>query len=1269
MLSSSIKQRINSTYAQYNDNTVELESRFGKLTQGGFKPGVTKEVFNRIRDHFEQRAQVIETRTTDYIGKNIRKTVTVPTVGSPQTIWITKNRLWSEDDPNYGIRYSMSREIPIHPVDNFVPETIREKNRYSYSVYKNMVRVDMTVVNMIQGVQGKTKEDSTTYEVEIELIDPKGIESFDKTTNIILYRLLDTIVLYNSREANALVNFVNMTMGSDKRGFIDHYMMVQARNLKLKDMVWGGLIGNKDTQYTVTHKTDGQRKLLVFHSSGIWLVAPPYSLNRISPNEIPGLTGTIIDGELVSLENRLEGAPKSRLWFLAFDCLAWNGNAGVQAQSHGIRMNYSQAVADAMKNELITVNTKSFRVFATPNNFFAVMRDMFREQEVLAYKQDGFMFTPTNAVYNPHSDNHPLYRRVLTDYPDICKWKPQDQLTIDFQIRWRATPDGPIIQLYVNDKGKPVLFRGTQMFPYDNDVDDRHVLTSGLPNDTIVEYGWDYTRNLFTPHKVRYDKTKPNKIDIAEDVWSDIQRPLDRETMMGQSLDLMRAYHNKIKKELYNEPTKTTGGTKGLTLLDIGSGRGGDVAKWRGYSKIVAVEPDEEHIQELNRRIQLNNMSDKVLVVHAGGQDIETIYRAVREFIGDRVDVVSMMLSMSFFWQNQSMVNRLVNTITSNIKRNGKIIFLTIDGDLVEQTFEPAMDTGPAVTRLDLGPATLNYVPNKTPKELHIHIEGTIVQDQTEWLVRLSDLIIPLRTMGFDFQYRKRADEERLLNNYEITMTQMYTYAIIHTVNPNIILPEINHVLPGAEISPGLQTNPNEIPQIIPKVIAELVTDEPIINIETKNNDYPPQPVPGLPPIEGLNDVDILPDPMNISEKTDEKMEEKEIKKIEIKEKMNQFPLTQTVGLPGLPGLPGITGAPSGQTLGLPNVPSVPGLPQVQLPGLPTGLPTTGALPLPNIPSVPGLPQVQLPGLSTTLPTGLPTAALPGLSTTLPTGIPTATSPTGIPTATLPGLPTVQGTIPPVTLPALPPLTGFGLPAVDVESELPLIPPDTYQRIIVTWYPNEQVVRIGAIGDGSCFFHATLNGYYPPYQNNSDAKNRRRFVSMLRRDIAYTLQMDDPENPGMTLWQTAANGQFEALYEQQLMGLNFDDVFGFPVDFSLEGLQRLFNSTSYLGNEVYQYASDMLGIDIYIMRLTNRDLYVHQNTSTRGVVRKVVVISGNGNHYETIGVERNGMFQTVFDQNDPFIVSLRRQIDDEGGAEIPQGFDGFEEIPEGLLYE
>jgi SAM-dependent methyltransferase len=1209
MLSADIKKLIDSTYTQYNDGSVEMEARFGVNTRNGFKPGVTRQVFNRIRDYFENKSTPQQSQTTDYIGKNVRKTVTNPIGdGSPEIIWIQKTRLWNQDDPNYGIRYSMSREINIDPVPNFTPDIIREKNRYSYYVYNGTVRIDITMVNMVQNVQNtgnvttyqgekKTNQDETKYEVELELLDPRGLNNFESALKVLLYRILDTLVLYTQDEFQQVISSVNRNLGSTLRGKIDHEPLVQARNLKLKDMVWGGLIGNKDTAYSVTHKADGTRKMMVFHSTGIWLITPPYSLNRIYNKEIPILTGTILDGEVVPLEKRKEGAPKTRIWYLVFDCLSVSGQYDIQNKPHKVRMNQAQMVADMplFKSEFIHVNTKTFKNFTTPFEFFNIMNDMFLEQKLIQYDQDGFMFTPVDYSYNPHSDKHPLYQRVLTKYPDICKWKPQDQLTIDFAIKWLPSPSGTrSIQLYSNEKGKLVLFKGTKAFPYTGTIDSTNPMTSELPNGTVVEYGWDYNKNIFIPHRVRFDKTKPNKMDIAEDVWMDIQNPLDQDTMTGKNLTLLRRYHNRIKEHLYSRETTHDKNDKTLTLLDIGSGRGGDVAKWkRRYSKVVAVEPNPEHIIELKRRIELHGMTDKVRIVNTGGEDIETIYKNVREFIGGRVDVVSMMLSMSFFWRSQSMVNRLVNTIISNIKPDGEFVFLTIDGDLVEQTFEHPPDKIP-ITQLDLGLATLRYFGNKTPKELHIHIEGTIVEDQTEWLVRLNDLTTPLREFGFDYIEHQRANEEEFLSNNEIILTQMYTYGVIankNKIEKKYELPDIDFVIPGKEKFPGLLTNPNEIPQI-----KDLINVENIIQEEIKSEDKMKNISTQLPPLPPAprGTARVKPIPVDIP-------------------LQDQTPQTNVI-LPPIPGtlptvpfaLPTVPGA-------LPTVPLVPGT----LPPVPGALPT--------IPLVPGsLPPV--------------TGVLPGVLPTVPV---------------TDNLPTLEQITKEIQLEELGNTDRHQTNIDDNmeddidEIELPLIPTDTYQYINVLWYPNEKVVRIGAIGDGSCFFHSVLGGYYPPYQNENNENVRRRFVQKLRRDIAYTLQMNDSENPGHTMWENAARGQFKNLYEQQKLGLVLDDGFGYYLDFSLEGLQQLFNSSRYLGDEVYQYASDILGIDIYVMRLTNKNLYVHLNTSKRGVERKAVVISGNGSHYETVGVERNGMFQTVFDSNDPFILAIKDQVEEE----------------------
>jgi hypothetical protein len=806
MLSTGLKNQIIQNFTQeklsktQHYSELELEARFGTVDKSGhFIPGVSRQVFNRVKSYFDSKAKVIHSKITDYIMGKVRKSI-ITVNESNQIEWITKERYWNQDDNNYNIRYSMSKETKVPPISDeyFKPETLREKNRYSYLVFNDSVRIDITIVNMVKlnANIGQNVHEKDTYEIEVELLKNENLDSFEKALAVTLKLVLDTISLYTEKERYQIVNEINSILGSSKRGVIDNFPIVQARNLKLRDMVYGGLIGNSNTGYSVTMKADGIRKLLFFAKTGVYLVSPPSSIMKISESEITSLTGTILDGEMIPLDKRLPGSPKTNIWYLTFDTLAWNRNINIQNTSHLERLNLAQKVADIIKSNLLQVNTKTFRSFQTPKEFFEIMRDMLRERYHLTYKQDGFMFTPQNVAYNPHSDNHPLYKRILTDMPDICKWKPKNELTIDFQIQWRmdsSLPSGRRIELYSNERGKPVLFS----FNGDIPIDHLNPLTINLPNNSIVEYGYDTEKKMLVPTRVRHDKVLPNKLDVARDVWSDIQDPIEESTLRGDDFILLRKYHNRIKKKLFDlvlqdsekEDPNFKKKQANKTLLDIGSGYGGDLGKWKIFDRIICVEPDPEHVKELEKRIVTYNMQDKIKIVIAGGQETKKIREAVEEFLGKgaKVDVVSSMLSLTFFWQSENLINSLVDTIVSNIKENGKYIFLTMDGELVEQTFEPKVNQNLPnrlnLNKLVLGPASLEYKGDVIPHELLINIKGTIVENQREWLVKLNDLILRMGNFGFTMSLVHKADEEKFLTEEEIIMTQMYTYGMFTRKN------------------------------------------------------------------------------------------------------------------------------------------------------------------------------------------------------------------------------------------------------------------------------------------------------------------------------------------------------------------------------------------------------------------------------------------------------------------------------------------------------
>jgi hypothetical protein len=195
---------------------------------------------------------------------------------------------------------------------------------------------------------------------------------------------------------------------------------------------------------------------------------------------------------------------------------------------------------------------------------------------------------------------------------------------------------------------------------------------------------------------------------------------------------------------------------------------------------------------------------------------------------------------------------------------------------------------------------------------------------------------------------------------------------------------------------------------------------------------------------------------------------------------------------------------------------------------------------------------------------------------------------------------------------------------------------DTYAPLTCLWYEN--LVRIATIGDGSCFIHAVLKAFYRQYQQNNDAQYRLNMAATVRRDLAIILGLENPAYTGHTYWETSSRGAFPRMVMQQI---NDEELVGdLRVDYSLSGLQRLFNSTSQLGDEVYTFVSDALNIDIYVLRATRDNLYPHYHTRRTGNLRNGIVVIGNMAHYETLAVDTDDGLQTVFSPGDPFLNAL-----------------------------
>jgi hypothetical protein len=330
------------------------------------------------------------------------------------------------------------------------------------------------------------------------------------------------------------------------------------------------------------------------------------------------------------------------------------------------------------------------------------------------------------------------------------------------------------LEFYAWSSNGLIKFVGSRRFPFDSSrIDQDSPLLSNVGTGSIVEFVYSFQSNLLVPTKIRSEKSKPNRIEFVIDNWNLIFDGITEDTLSGKDFKLLRKYFNRIKFSLFDR-IKTF-----LYVIDIGSGRGGDVNKIDRFEKVLFVEPNEEHIEELVLRLKKRfsievpvirpNESvpnvDRFLILSTVGQDWESISRVSFSFFGQRkADAIVSMLSMSFLWDSEETVKLFQKTIEENLKKNGYFFFLTIDGDATRSLFSSLQKK--SINEIKIGPA---YLRQEDERKLFISISDTIVSSQTEYLVYPFDL------QSNNLQIEKELlPEEELLNESERQFSSLY---------------------------------------------------------------------------------------------------------------------------------------------------------------------------------------------------------------------------------------------------------------------------------------------------------------------------------------------------------------------------------------------------------------------------------------------------------------------------------------------------------------
>jgi len=259
--------------------------------------------------------------------------------------------------------------------------------------------------------------------------------------------------------------------------------------------------------YATTFKVDGERSLLYIDNAGSC-----YSISRNM--EITNIfskcvkyKNTVIDGEIVENTTSVK--------YYGFDIICLKG---IDIRENKIyllnkRCEDMKTILENITSKFCEFTAKKYWP-ANRKNIEMLLKKYENDMEI--GKVDGLIFTPINKPY-PAKKN----RNVS------LKWKPPHLNTIDFRIKKLKTGQNEYEtwDLYLKNKnGEFALepnslrnFNATRIGTIPNEYKD----------DSIVECRFHVDLCMFVPIRTRTDKTVPNFITTARNVWKSIKNPVD----------------------------------------------------------------------------------------------------------------------------------------------------------------------------------------------------------------------------------------------------------------------------------------------------------------------------------------------------------------------------------------------------------------------------------------------------------------------------------------------------------------------------------------------------------------------------------------------------------------------------------------------------------------------------------------------------------------------------------------------------------------------
>ena len=425
-----------------------------------------------------------------------------------------------------------------------------------------------------------------------------------KNMDVILINIIKTIqalflskiVLTKKQQVSILEDYRNLVNIATQRKSDDTVYLLTPKPVALKKIN----LENPDNYgvvsilrgYTVTEKTDGERLLLYINGKG-----DVYTIDSSKRVEGTGIKAnkeaynSLIDGEYVHCNKRIDGI--KRHLYAAFDIYFLNSekltSLPLMDDKHKCRYNEMLKL-----NKLLDVKKSNIDFMVKVHNYskdiYKENKNILENHKRLPYEIDGLIFTPAKLAVYSYYPTMPVEIKTDMTWNSVFKWKPPEQNTIDFLIKFIGDikKDGLKYRkygLYVTDKNmlndyniKNVLnirykynnldklnnflettekdifklFVPNKYYINDSEFAFIVVNTKGevraenndkIDNNTIVEFRYDLIEKRWIPIRVRTDKTRifnkgvfdktANSVQVALDTWDTIHNMISASMIIG----------------------------------------------------------------------------------------------------------------------------------------------------------------------------------------------------------------------------------------------------------------------------------------------------------------------------------------------------------------------------------------------------------------------------------------------------------------------------------------------------------------------------------------------------------------------------------------------------------------------------------------------------------------------------------------------------------------------------------------------------------------